>query len=82
MVAILVDSRQEGKTGWVATRGLDKVKVEGIAGCAVELHCLPMEAVLVIDADGEYNLPLDTESVMAKHIETGCDSKVFVDLVR
>lgn len=83
MVAVLADSRQEGKTAWVATRGLFRVKVSGIAGCKVRIllkpdHLLGLE---VLD-DGEYDLPGEPEFVMAEHIETTKDSRVFVDLVR
>lgn len=81
MVAIVVDSRQDGETAWVATRGLGRIKVEGMSGCRVEVLCLP-EDLLEVEGNGEYDLPGEPEFVKVRHTETNVGCRVFVDLVR
>lgn len=81
MVAILVDSRKDGETAWVATRGLAGVRVEGLAGCIVQMCCRPCNSVLEAREDGEIVLPEGTEFVQAVHIDANKESRVFVDLI-
>lgn len=82
MVAILVDGRSEGETGWIATRGMGRIKVEGLAGCQVEVMAYKHDNSIIVTDDGIYDLPVDTDFVKVKHTKTNKDSRVFVDLVR
>lgn len=81
MVAILVDSRRDGKTAWVATRGLEQAKVEGLAGCRVAVTCKPSMKEYEWEEDCEFDLPDGTEFVMVQHLNANKNSRVFVDLI-
>lgn len=82
MVAVLVDSRKDGETAWIATRGLSRFSVSGLSGCHVVVGILQSEHEILVNEDGEYDLPPDAEMVKVVHRDACEDSRVFVDLIR
>lgn len=83
MVVVLADSRNVGKTSWIACRGLCSVEVSGVVGDVLQLCTIASlndpELQQVVEADGMYELPEGTEFVRAEHIKTG-NGRVFIDL--
>lgn len=82
MIAVLVDSRKEGKSGWVAVRHTLQIVVTGLTGGLVGIRFDQDEGEhsVLISEDGEFPLPSGTETVQAEILETTDDTKVFVDL--
>lgn len=85
MIAVLVDSRHIGSSGWVAVRHTQKVRVYGIegntGGALVQIHVNnDHKEAMVCSADSVFGLPTHATRIMAKIVKINEESRISVDL--
>jgi len=83
MIAVLVDARKPGSTGWAAVRSTSRIRVKGLACGMMEIHFFGngmAHKPLNILGDGEFNIPRGATRLRVKLLEVGKGSRVFVDM--
>ena len=80
MIAVLIDSRKVGSSGWINVRSTQKVRVQGMQeGDQVLVHWGGERTPLEVLGDGEFPVN-DETNVKAEIVKVSETSRIYVDL--
>lgn len=85
MIAVLIDARMPGSSGWVAVRHARKIKAAGMTdGSLVQVELrgggYDSEVLQAMNEDRSFDIPEGTNSVRAEILKVGEGSRISIDL--
>ena len=85
MIAVLIDARMPGSSGWVAVRHARKIKVSGTThpdDDYIKIHYRNngRDEYLALGIDTEIDIPSGVERLRAEILKVGEGSRISIDL--